>query len=120
MSQTSSPLATAYLRFLQLAKAIEGLPSLPSLDATESALRDALAGQWFAGRPLTVMQAMGLSHLGSPATMHRRIVRLRAMGMIATDEDQHDTRIKRLVLTPVAVAHFEQLGQSLLTVAASA
>jgi hypothetical protein len=120
MSQTSSPLATAYLRFLQLAKAIEGLPSLPSLDANESALLDALAVQWFAGNPLTVMQAMGLSHLGSPATMHRRIARLRKMGMIATDEDANDTRIKRLILTPAAVAHFEQLGQSLQTAAASA
>ena len=117
MSQTSSPLATAYLRFLQLAKAIEGLPSL---DANESALLDALAVQWFAGNPLTVMQAMGLSHLGSPATMHRRIARLRKMGMIATDEDANDTRIKRLILTPAAVAHFEQLGQSLQTAAVSA
>ena len=120
MSQTSSPLATAYLRFLQLAKAIDGLPSLPSLDANESALLDALAVQWFAGNPLTVMQAMGLSNLGSPATMHRRIARLRKMGMIATDEDVNDTRIKRLILTPAAVAHFEQLGQSLQTAAASA
>lgn len=120
MSQTSSPLATAYLRFLQLAKAIESLPSLPSLDANESALLEALAVPWFAGSPLTVMQAMRLSHLGSPATMHRRIVRLRTIGMIATDEDQNDTRIKRLILTPAAVAHFEQLGQSLLTVAAKA
>jgi len=120
MSPSASPLATSYLRFLQLVKAIEGLPTLPSLDANESALLDALAVQWFADSPLTVMQAMGLSDLGSPATMHRRIARLRKMGMIATDEDVNDTRIKRLVLTPVAVAHFDQLGKSLQTAATTA
>ena len=52
--------------------------------------------------------------------MHRRIARLRKMGMIATDEDVNDTRIKRLVLTPVAVAHFDQLGKSLQTAATTA
>ncbi|MEZ7834218.1 MAG: hypothetical protein QMB32_02165 [Burkholderiaceae bacterium] len=119
MSQSSSPLATSYLRFLQLVKAVEGSPTQPSLDANESALLDALAVQWLADSPLTVMQAMGLSDLGSPATMHRRIARLRKMGLIATDEDANDTRIKRLVLTPVAVTHFEQLGQSLHTAVAT-
>ena len=113
MNQKASPLATAYLRFLQLAKAIDSTPNRPSLDANESALLDALAVHWFAGSPLTVMQAMGLARLGSPATVHRRIARLRKIGMVTTDEDANDTRIKRLVLTPAAVAHFEHLGQSL-------
>lgn len=119
MSQCSSPFATSYLRFLQLVKAVEASPTQPSLDANESALLDALAVQWLADSPLTVMQAMGLSDLGSPATMHRRIARLRKMDLIATDEDANDTRIKRLVLTPAAVTHFEQLGQSLHTAVAT-
>jgi len=38
---------------------------------------------------------------------------LRKIGMVTTDEDANDTRIKRLILTPAAVAHFERLGQSL-------
>ena len=113
MNPKASPLATAYLRFLQLAKAVDSTPNRPLLDANESALLDALAVHWFAGSPLTVMQAMGLDRLGSPATVHRRIARLRKIGMVTTDEDANDTRIKRLVLTPAAVAHFEHLGQSL-------
>jgi DNA-binding MarR family transcriptional regulator len=66
------------------------------------------------------MQAMGLTRLGSPATVHRRIARLRKIGMVTTDEDANDTRIKRLVLTPTAVTHFEKLGESLKSVTGSA
>ncbi len=40
--------------------------------------------------------------------------------MVTTDEDANDTRIKRLVLTPTAVTHFEKLGESLKSVTGSA
>lgn len=110
---TTSPLAQAYLRFLQLAKAIDGSADLPNLDANERALLEALAMDWHNGTPMTVMQAMALKHLGSPATLHRRISRLRKLGMIESQEDEHDTRIKRLVLTPTARSYFEQMGETL-------
>jgi len=120
MQPNTTPLATAYLRFLQISKAVDSTNQKPALDANESALLDALAVHWFAGSPLTVMQAMGLTRLGSPATVHRRIARLRKIGMVTTDEDANDTRIKRLVLTPTAVTHFEKLGESLKSVTGSA
>jgi DNA-binding MarR family transcriptional regulator len=108
-----TPLTQAYMRFLRLAKAIEGDKTTPSLDANERALLEALALSWHAGAPMTVMQAMALKELGSPATMHRRISRLRKLGMIEPQEDLHDTRIKRLVLTSTAQEYFAQLGQTL-------
>lgn len=116
--QSTSPLAQAYMRFLQLAKAIDGNPELPTLDANERALLEALAMDWHNGTPMTVMQAMALKHLGSPATLHRRISRLRKLGMIETQEDEHDTRIKRLLLTPTAKRYFEQMGETLKMVMA--
>ena len=108
-----TPLTQAYMRFLRLAKAIEGDKITPNLDANERALLEALALSWHAGEPMTVMQAMALKELGSPATMHRRISRLRKLDMIETQEDPHDTRIKRLVLTATAQEYFAQLGQTL-------
>jgi DNA-binding MarR family transcriptional regulator len=114
-STTTSPLAQAYLRFLQLAQAIDGHPDLPQLDANERALLEALALDWHNGTPMTVMQAMALKHLGSPATLHRRISRLRKLGMIEPLEDEHDTRIKRLMLTATARSYFEQMGETLRT-----
>lgn len=110
--QSTSPLAQAYMRFLQLAKAIDGNPELPTLDANERALLEALAMDWHNGTTMTVMQAMALKHLGSPATLHRRISRLRKLGMIETQEDEHDRRIKRLLLTPTAKRYFEQMGET--------
>ena len=114
-----SPLTQAYMHFLRLTKAIDGDNSSPSLDANERALLEVLALNWHSGTPMTVMQAMALKDLGSPATMHRRIARLRKLGMIQPHEDPHDTRIKRLVLTPAAQEYFAQLGQTLQTALAS-
>ena len=114
MTQNSvSPLTQAYMRFLQLSQTVDGSSQSIQLDANERALLDALAVRWHGGQPMTVMQAMALKDLGSPATMHRRIARLRKTGLITTQEDPQDTRIKRLALTPAALAYFEQLGEKL-------
>lgn len=112
-TSTTSPFAQAYMRFLHLAKAVDGSPELPTLDANERALLDILAWEWHNATPMTVMQAMAIKQLGSPATLHRRIARLRKLGMIETQEDGHDTRIKRLALTALARAYYDRLGESL-------
>lgn len=109
----TSPLTQAYMRFLQLSQVLDGSKEGVPLDANEKALLEALAVRWHAGEPMTVMQAMGLKDLGSPATMHRRIARLRKIGLIETLEDPQDTRIKRLALTESALHHFEKLGAQL-------
>jgi len=108
MNQKASPLATAYLRFLQLAKAVDSTSNRPSLDANESALLDALAVHWFAGSPLTVMQAMGLARLGSPATVHRRIARLRKIGMV-TGPLTTDTHVFTLLAASIDCAREQRL-----------
>src|SRR5574343_168088 len=72
-----SPLAAAYFRFLQLAKAVESLPSGIEMDANESALLEAVVLRWHEGQPMTVREAINLAALGSPATLHKRISRLR-------------------------------------------
>ncbi len=109
----ASPLTQAYMRFLQLSQVLDGSKESVQLDANEKALLEALAVRWHAGEPMTVMQAMGLKDLGSPATMHRRIARLRKVGLVETLEDPQDTRIKRLALTDTALGYFEKLGAQL-------
>jgi DNA-binding MarR family transcriptional regulator len=114
MAQNSdSPLIQAYMRFLQLSQVLDGSQNNPPLDANEKVLLEALAVRWHAGEPMTVMQAMGLKDLGSPATMHRRVARLRKIGLIETLEDPQDTRIKRLALTSAALSYFENMGAQL-------
>jgi hypothetical protein len=108
-----SPLANAYLRFLQLARAVEALPDGQSMDANESALLEAVVLRWHAGQPMTVREAISLSDLGSPATLHKRITRLRQKALLSAHSEQGDRRAKYLVPTQQALDYFHHLGQTM-------
>ena len=114
---TSQPkmksLAESYLRFLQLAKAIESHPTAPPIDANEGALLNALSLHWMAGKPLAVREAMTLDTLGSPSTLHRRISRLKTMGLIEDKSSPGNLRIKLLVPTQKTMSFFDKIGASL-------
>ncbi len=108
-----SPLANAYLRFLQLARAVEALPDGQSMDANESALLEAVVLRWHAGQPMTVREAINLSDLGSPATLHKRITRLRQKELLSAHSEEGDRRAKYLVPTQQALDYFHHLGQTM-------
>lgn len=113
-----SPLATAYLRFLQLAQSIQALPDGPGMDANETALLEAVVLRWYEGQPMTVREAIALSHLGSPATLHKRVTRLRHKDMLSTLSQEGDRRAKFLVPTERTLDYMTRLGNSLQTVQA--
>ncbi len=112
-TSTHSPLANAYFRFLQLAKAVESLPDGAQLDANESALLEAVVLRWHEEQPMTVREAISLADLGSPATLHKRVTRLRNKDMLTTFSEPGDRRAKFLVPTPKALAYFDHLGRSM-------
>lgn len=112
-STPRSPLANVYFRFLQLARAVEALPDMTALDANESALLEAVVLRWHEGAPMTVREAIHVATLGSPATLHKRITRLRHKGMLATFSEAGDRRAKFLIPTEQALQYFDRLGQSL-------
>lgn len=109
----NSPLAAAYFRFLQLAKAVESLPSGIAIDANESALLEAVVLRWHEGQPMTVREAIALANLGSPATLHKRISRLRQKELLCNISEPGDRRAKFLVPTQRALEHFHVLGHSM-------
>lgn len=108
-----SPLAKAYFRFLQLAKAVEALPDGAPMDANESALLEAIVLRWHEGQPMTVREAIGLAHLGSPATLHKRVTRLRQKEMLDTFSEAGDRRAKFLTPSAKALSYFDHLGRSM-------
>ena len=112
-SSTHSPFASAYLRFLQLARAVEALPDGAPMEPNESALLEAVVLRWHQGQTMTVREAINLADLGSPATLHKRITRLRAKDMLATYSEPGDRRAKFLVPTQQALDYFHRLGQSM-------
>lgn len=113
ISNNRSPLASAYFRFLQLARAVEALPDGAPMDANESALLEAVVLRWYEGHTMTVREAIHLATLGSPATLHKRITRLRNKEMLATYSEPGDRRAKFLIPTQQALDYFDRLGQSL-------
>lgn len=113
MENSQSPFVTAYLRFLQLAKVIQALPSGMEMDANESALLQAVVLRWYENKPMTVREAIGLADLGSPATLHKRITRLREKDMLSTLNLEGDRRAKFLIPTERTLDYFSHLGESM-------
>jgi len=112
-SNNDSTKSNPYLRFLQLAKAIQNLPDAPLLDANENALLEAIALRWYEQKPMTVREAIALSELGSPATLHKRITRLRDRDLVKTYSQADDKRAKFLIPTEKSLAMFNDYGKKM-------
>jgi hypothetical protein len=119
-SNKRSNTENAYLRFLQLAKAIQSLPESPLLDANENALLEAIALRWFENKPMTVREAIGLSELGSPATLHKRITRMRNRDLVEAFSKAEDKRAKYLIPTEKTLDMFKNFSKKMNTAISSA
>ncbi|MES3025180.1 MAG: winged helix-turn-helix domain-containing protein [Pseudomonadota bacterium] len=108
--------ADIYLRFLQLAEALRGLPSLPSLDPLEERILAMVARAGQDRERLSVRDIMGKDELGSPATVHGRLKSMREKGWIMLT-DTEDSRRKQIELTQSALLHFDKLSKCLLQAA---
>lgn len=112
MDKTTRP-ADIYLRFLQLAEALRGLPSLPSLDPLEDRILAFVARAGQARQRLSVRDMMAQSDLGSPAMLHARLKSMREKGWIVLDETE-DPRRKQVALSQAAWLHFDKLSKCLV------
>ena len=113
MKSNKSPFASAYLRFLQLTRVIQALPDGMEMDANEKALLQAVVLRWYEDQPMTVREAIALANLGSPATLHKRVTRLREKEMLSTLNLEGDRRAKFLIPTQRTLDYFNHLGQSM-------
>ncbi|MET0964485.1 MAG: winged helix-turn-helix domain-containing protein [Noviherbaspirillum sp.] len=108
--------ADIYLRFLQLADAIRGLPSLPSLDPLEERILALVARAGQERERLSVRDMMAKEEYGSPATVHNRLKSMREKGWIRL-ADTEDSRRKQIELTQAALLHFDKLSKCLVEAA---
>ncbi len=104
---------TLYGRFLKNTRSAQILPAGMALHPLESLLLQEVFQRNMDNKPLTVSEAIDLKQLASPSTLHKRIMRLKALDLLTVEHAQHDHRTKYLVLTPDAMAHFEALGQAM-------
>jgi DNA-binding MarR family transcriptional regulator len=105
--------ADIYLRFLQLAEALRGLPTLPELDPLEERMLALVARARQENERLSVRDLMAKEQLGSPATVHNRLKSMREKGWIVLS-DTEDSRRKQVDLTQAALQHFDKLSQCML------
>ena len=105
-----------YLRFLQMAEAIRGLPSLPPLDPLEERILALVARAGNQEERLCVRDMMAKEQLGAPATIHTRLKSMRAKGWIVLS-DTEDARRKQIELTQEAVRYFERLSKCMVQAA---
>ena len=115
MKKTTRP-ADIYLRFLQLAEAIRGLPALPPLDPLEERILALVARMSQDKERLSVRDMMAKDEFGSPATIHSRLKSMREKGWIMLT-DTEDTRRKQIDLTQAALAHFDKLSKCMMKAA---
>lgn len=109
MTMKSNELQDIYFRFLNLFRAIEGLPGFPVLDGIEKALLDELSLNWKRGKNMLVSHAINLPEIGSPATLHARLKNLHKQGMIEYAVDA-DARKKYIQPTDKALKYFSQIS----------
>jgi DNA-binding MarR family transcriptional regulator len=105
--------ADIFLRFLQLAEAVRGLPTLPELDPLEERMLMLVARAGQEQQRLSVRDMMAKHELGAPATVHTRLKSMREKGWIMLS-DTEDSRRKQVQLTQAALQHFDRLSQCML------
>jgi DNA-binding MarR family transcriptional regulator len=89
-----------YVRFLNLVAAFDLPASVDeALDPDGMKLLEEIVRRQVSGSTMTVTEIMKLGDLASPATLYRRIDKLKAAGILRGVMDPDDRRIKRLTVT---------------------
>jgi len=103
-----------YLRFLNFARAVD-IQKTPvkNIDSTALLLLNEIAVQHLDGKNITVTQAMLLSNIASPATVHRKLDELREAGLIEQVFEGKNRRTKYLVPTKEADSYFAKMSKAI-------
>jgi DNA-binding MarR family transcriptional regulator len=103
-----------YLRFLRIARAVE-IENTPvkNIDSTAMLLLNEIAVQHHDGKNITVTDAMLLSNIASPATIHRKLTELLEASLIEQVFEGKNRRTKFLVPTKEADSYFAKMSKAI-------
>ncbi len=108
---TSSFSSNAFVRFVNLIRAISVLPAGVTLDPQEERLMQDLARRWGQGETVTMLAAMNMTTDASPSTVQRRLKTLRAKGLLEFEPAAHDARVRHVVATALGQAYFARMSE---------
>jgi DNA-binding MarR family transcriptional regulator len=103
----------AYIRFLNLIDALDRINPGRSLDYIEIQLLEYIMQQDARKIPLLVGELIGLSHLGSQATLHGRLKNLSVLGYVKLVADKADARKKFVIPTKLAIKYVQFMSDCL-------
>ena len=101
----------AFVRFINLMRAITVLPPGVTLDPQEERLMQELALRWGRGEAVTVLAAMNILPGASPSTAQRRLKTLRAKGLISFETYPQDARVRHVVATQEGQSYFARMSE---------
>jgi len=107
------PPIDAYFRFLNFSHAIRQEGALAEVDAVDQRLLEFVGAAEHRGERLSVTGAMAFKAAGSPATVYRRLQRLRDRGWVEVCTSPDDPRAKLVTLSPRARDYFARLAAAL-------
>ena len=116
--ESTSVHSLAYLRFLsRIESTFNNQPAagLLPLDPNEKALMEMVMLRWAQQATMTVRQTIAHAHLGSPATLHKRLSLLRKKGYLQLEDVEGDKRAKFLVPGPLGFQYLESMGKHMVS-----
>ena len=105
---------SAYLKFLALVNDLEKRHEFQALDATEQYLLDHIAICDHKRDSTTLSKLMKIEKLGAPSTIHKKVLSLIDLGLVAQEFRLDNKKTKYLVLTEIANDHYEQLNDAMM------
>lgn len=99
-----------YMKLIEIRQKID---SKTNLSVDEKNLLEIIAMRSYKGQPLKVMDAMSLSDVASPATIHRRLDNLEFKGFITRNNISGDIRSKHLIPTKRAILYFQKIDSAI-------
>ncbi|WP_347557084.1 winged helix-turn-helix domain-containing protein [Robbsia sp. KACC 23696] len=101
--------ADLYIQFLHKVQGPSMAVPLPELDAIEEQILHTVALRQSTQERLCVRDLIGITRLGSPTRVFRRLQAMRTKGWLML-QDTSDNRRKQVTLTAAAMDHLDYLG----------
>jgi DNA-binding MarR family transcriptional regulator len=103
----------AYIRFLNIVDALNRSNPGRTLDCLEVQLLEFIMQKESRNIPLLVGDLIGLSRLGSQATLHGRLKNLSILGYVKLVSNKEDARKKSIIPTKLAIKYVQFMSDCL-------
>jgi len=103
-----------YINFINLLSAVSRGSEFPKIESVHRVLLGSIAAREVAGSPMTVSDLISMSHIASPATLHKHLSTLVELGYVRNQPQGSSRRTKHLTLTHLGQRYIETLNRAVV------